>query len=229
MRARISILVTLVCCALCRAEPTTNILSIYLVDWKGTDSWPAREVTTPLVREAFYESVTRELPQKFENRYLRMPPLRQPANLDALKLVSPPVIADSDFLAYDTKRHTFTLSAAATTRLSISLWKLGLGEKPHVHHTGDYDLIPTPVLFVLKARGEAIYSGAFHTLSSSMGFSGPVILAEDTYIGTNVSKDVIFSFYIQLGYPGSLPNAADPRGDARVVSAVQTLFASKKH
>ncbi len=183
----------------------------------------------PVTKEVSAEAITRNFPQKFESRHVRLPSSRQPADIDALKLVSPPVFADSDFLAYDTKKHKFTVTAQAATRLATSIRKLLRCGTPYVYYTGEYELIPTPVLFVLKARGESIYWGAFYTSFSSMGFDGPMIMAENNFIGTNVSKNATFSFYIDLGDAGPASSTPDPRGDARVVFAVRSLFASRKH
>lgn len=213
-------------CAICNAEPATNILSIHLVDLKGT-AWPAREVAAPVTKEVFPEAITRDFPQKFESRHVQLPPSQQPASLDAVKLVSPPVIADADFLAYDTTKHTFTVTAQAATRLATSISKLVSREAPYVYHTGEIDLIPGCVPFVVKARGESVYSGTFFTFYSSVVFSGPLIFADQISIRTNVSENATFSFCIVNGLSPS-SDELDPRNDVRVLSAVQSLFASRR-
>lgn len=156
-------------------------------------------------------------------------------NLTNLRMVSPPVLTDSDFVAFDTTNQTFVLTSAAAKRLSLTIWSLakkdapGWGEDvPYVYHTGEFDLIPVPAPFVLKVRGEPIYAGAFFTPVSSSGFSGPVIIAEKMLIGTNVATSATFSFSIQLGYPGTFLRTPDPRHDTRIVSAVHTLFTKRK-
>ena len=89
-------------------------------------------------------------------------------------------------------------------------------------------MIPAPAPFVLRVRDEPIYAGAFYTSFSSSGFSGPVIMAEETFIKTNVAKNASFKFWIQLGYPGAFADTPDPRNDRRIVSAVRALFAKWK-
>lgn len=156
-------------------------------------------------------------------------------NLTNLRPVSPPVLADSDFVAFDSTNHTFVITGAAAKRLSLTIWSLakkdapGWGEKvTTVHRSGEFELIPVPAPFVLWVRGEPIYAGAFYTSFSSSGFSGPVIMAGKTFISTNVATSATFSFSIQLGYPGAWPGTPDPRHDSRIVCAVQTLFTKKK-
>jgi hypothetical protein len=193
--------------------------------------------------------------------YLLDRPLAQPwskldnAHIKELKPVSPPVLADEDFLSFNTTNHSFVVSGAAATRLAFTIWSLakkdapGWGEQvPFVYRTGEFDLIPVPAPFVLHAGGEPIYAGAFYTSFSSAGFSGPVIMAEETFIKTNVSKSARFSFWIELGYPAALPGTPDPRNDnriaelgypaalpgtpdprndSRIASAVQKMFARR--
>jgi hypothetical protein len=80
---------------------------------------------------------------------------------DSLRLISPPVLADADFVSFDSTNQTFTVTAVAAKRLAT---------------------IPLPAPFVLKASGEPVYVGAIYGLGSSSSFAGPVILPD---IGTN--------------------------------------------
>ncbi|PYM11190.1 MAG: hypothetical protein DME18_14605 [Verrucomicrobia bacterium] len=200
MKTFVITLLLAVCCAVRGDDTSTNLIAICLLDRPLAQPWPKLDA----------------------------------ANLKNLKPVSPPVLVDSDFVAFDSTNHTFVITGAAAKRLSLTIWSLakkdapGWSAAPYVHHTGDFELIPVPAPFVLQVRGEPIYAGAFYTSVSSSGFSGPVIMAEEMFISTNVPTSAKFSFSIQLGYPGTLPGTPDPRNDNRIVSAVQTLLAKKK-
>lgn len=202
MRAFLAFLALAVCGLLQGAEPGTNLIAIYLLDRPLAQPWP-----------------------KLDR-----------AHLKDLKTVSPPALVDSDFVAFDLTNHTFIITGAAAKRLSLNIWSLatrdapGWGNQvPYVHWNGEFELIPVPAPFVLKAFGDPIYAGAFFTSVSSTSFSGPVILADKVFIKTNVPESARFSFSIELGYPAAFAGTPDPRGDARVVTAVQKLFADTKH
>lgn len=187
--------------ALPGAEGDTNCIAIYLLDRPLAQPWPKLDT----------------------------------AHIKDLRPVSPPVLADEDFLSFDTTNHSFVVSGASAKRLALTIWSLarkdapGWGEQvPFVYHTGEFELIPVPAPFVLHAGGKPIYAGAFYTSASSAGFSGPVIMAEETFIKTNVSNSARFSFWIQAGYPVALSGTPDPRNDSRIASAVQKLLARRK-
>src|SRR5262245_6228803 len=63
-------------------------------------------------------------------------PLSKPwPNLDAtnvtnLRPVSPPVLADPDFVAFDSTNHTFVITGAAAKRLSLAIWSLAKKDAP---------------------------------------------------------------------------------------------------
>ena len=200
MRTLLVILALTIGWALHGGEAGTNCLAVYLLDRPLAQPWPKLDQT----------------------------------HLKELKPVSPPVLTDADFVSFNTTNQTFVVTGAAAKRLSLSIYSLakkdapGWGEQvPYVHHTGEFELIPVPAPFVLHAGGEPIYAGAFFTGFSSAGFSGPVIMAEEIFIGTNVSKNAEFSFRIELGYPGALPGTPDPRNDSRIASAVQKMLAKR--
>ena len=200
MRTFLAILTLTIGGALYGAEASTNLIAIYLLDRPLAQPWP-----------------------NLDN-----------AHLKELKPVSPPALADDDFLSFNTTNQSFVVTGAAAKRLALTIWSLakkdapGWSEQvPFVHHTGEFELIPVPAPFVLHAGGEPIYAGAFYTSVSSVGFSGPVIMAEEMFIKTNVPANARFSFSIELGYPGVIPGTPDPRGDSRIASAVQKLFAKK--
>lgn len=207
--------------ALHGAEASTNAIAIYLLDRPLAQPWP-------------------NLDQ---------------AHLKELKPVSPPVLTDDDFVSFDTRNQTFVVTGAAAKRLSLTIWSLaskdapGWGwQVPYVHKTGEFELIPVPAPFVLYAGGEPIYAGAFYTLWSSSGFSGPVIIADEMFIKTNVPAKAKFSFRIEFGYPapppappdplridrpfelpfpGTLSGPTDPRADSRIAAAVQKMMTGR--
>ena len=137
---------------------------------------------------------------------------------DSLRLVSPPVLADADFIRFDTTNQTFSITPDAAKRLEAKI----MNGPPTLLRDGVYELIPFTTPFVLKASGKPIYVGAFYATYSSSQFAGPVILSDRLTISANLTNNV--SFRIELGYGGMLPGMADPRRDSRVVSAVQKLF-----
>lgn len=152
--------------------------------------------------------------------------------VDGSKTISPPVLSDLDFVSFDTTHYTFVVTATAAKRLARSIWDL---EKQHGSgwaysadplKGGVQQIIPTPEPFVLEASGQPIYSGSFYTTFSSSGFSGPVILSDIEFIRTNSTENV--SFRIELGYPGTFLETTDPRGDFRIQTAVDQLFAHEK-
>jgi hypothetical protein len=147
-----------------------------------------------------------------------------------LKLVSPPVLADRDFVSFDFKDQTFVITPQAAKRLARDIWHLKmkdvLGDSPTILRNGAYDLVPTPAPFVLKASGEPIYVGPFYTLFSSSSFAGPVIIPESPFIHTNLNSNVTLK--IQPGYPGEFPGIPKQLNDARIAAAVKKLSARKR-
>jgi hypothetical protein len=202
MKKRFVLFALSACCVLNAAETPTNLLSISLVDNK-------EYLSRTCVNPPYTNEVT---------------------------IVSPPVLADKDFAAFDTTNQTFAISPEAAKRLAGAIWILGekyspgWGAAPWVFPSGDYDLIPRPVPFVLQVSGETIYSGIITKRTSSDGFSGPAILAGQDFITTNLAHNVTFTIY--RGYPP--PNGfatgggVDRRADKRIVAAVQKLFAHEK-
>src|SRR5882762_3068121 len=85
---------------------------------------------------------------------------------EELKLMSPPVLADKDFVAFDMTNQTFTITPEAAKRLAAKLCELA-GTQPYVFKSGEYELIPYPTPFVLQASGDSVYVGAFYTETSS--------------------------------------------------------------
>jgi hypothetical protein len=155
-------------------------------------------------------------------------PRKGTTRLDDLKLISPPVLSDSDFLSFNTTNHTFVITADAAKRLSRGIWDLAKreypswGDAPRILGNGGYELIVCPTPFVIKASGEAIYAGSFYVWTSSDSFAGPVILSAVYSIRTDSTNSV--PFRIEMGYPWSISGVADPRGDSRIALAAQKLF-----
>jgi hypothetical protein len=185
-------------CILNAAEATTNLLSISLVDNKE------------------YLSRTRV----------------NPPETNEVAIISPPVLADKDFAAFDTTNQTFAITPEAAKRLASAIWVLGKKYSPGwraapwVFPTGEYELIPRPVPFVLQVSGEMIYSGIFTEMTSSDAFSGPAILADQEFISTNLAHNVTFTVYGGYPPPNGFGTGAgvDRRGDKRIVAAVEKLF-----
>ena len=181
-------------------EPGTNLVSIYLVDRPNAHPWPKLDT----------------------------------AHMKDLNIVAPPVLADPDFVAFDSTNHTFVITAEAARRLARCIWQLGKkdapgwGDSPAILPGGYTELIPTLAPFVIEAFGERVYAGAFYTSFSSHSFRGPVVLPEKGFISTNVAENANVSFSIQLGYPYTFEGTSDPRGDGRIASAVQKLFAKAR-
>ena len=139
-----------------------------------------------------------------------------------LKLISPPVLTDADFVSFDVTNQIFTITPDAARRLEAKI-KNG---PPTWLQGGFFELIPYPTACVVKASGEAVYVGLFGTRFSSSSFDGPVMLPDKEFISMSSTNDV--TFRIQLGYPGRFPWLTDPRRDSRIVSAVQKLFSHER-
>src|SRR5882672_5969246 len=73
---------------------------------------------------------------------------------DEVKPMPEPILSDPDFAAWDTTNHVFTITPEAAKRL---YWK--------VKELGPRDGAPMP--FVLKAAGDPIYVGFFHSEASA--------------------------------------------------------------
>src|SRR4051794_34417803 len=120
-------------------------------------------------------------------------PQSEPGTMPApgsLKLISPPVLADADFVSFDLTNQTFTITADAAKRLEAKI-KNG---PPTILRNGVFELIPYPTPFVLKASDEPIYVGAFWTGASSSSFAGPVFLPapDSVFISANQTNNVTF-------------------------------------
>ena len=152
-------------------------------------------------------------------------PQSEPGTMPApgsLNLISPPVLADADFVSFDLTNQTFTITADAARRLEAKV-KNG---PPTLLRDGFFELIPYPTACVVTALGEPVYVGAFWTGFSSSSFFGPVMLPNEAFISMRSTNQV--TFRIELGYPGTFPGTPDPRRDSRIVSAVQKLFSHPK-
>jgi hypothetical protein len=150
-------------------------------------------------------------------------PQSQPGTMPApasLKLISPPALADPDFVSFDLTNQTFTITADAAKRLEAKV-KNG---PPTLLRDGFFELIPYPTACVVTALGEPVYVGAFWTGASSSSFFGPVLLPIDPFISMRSTNEVTF----WIGPGSTLPGMTDPRRDSRIVSAVQKLFSHPK-
>lgn len=160
------------------------------------------------------------------------------------KLVSPPILSDSDFVAWDVTNHTFVITPEAAKRL-----------------VGNYGVFwASP--FAIVCFGEPIYFGQFDSSFSSSSCLQPIILVDmildDCFGGlTNVPDEVWplvrwqgtacgvtnlterllamtnactnVTLQIQLGYPSEAQFLGpDPRDDKRIAAAVKKLFEERK-
>lgn len=120
-----------------------------------------------------------------------------------LKLMPKPIIADADLLAYNASNHTVTVTRAAARRMVEAL---------------DAKL---QVPFVLLACGEPIYVGVLTTYLSSTSSGVPAILTDPLLSGRSSKA----RFTIDRAYPAAgFGRGEDPRGDTRVISAIERLF-----
>lgn len=156
-------------------------------------------------------------------------------NLDGLKLESPPILADSDFVAWDVTNQTFAITPAAAMRVAA-----------RCHGR----VIP----FVLLAHSDRVYLGKFDTLDSSVVDRVPVIyldsivsdcfmgyakvpteinrmlavadpkLADRLYTMTNAMTNVVLEIHRGM----SRRSDADPRVDQRITAAVERLSQIRK-
>ena len=158
-----------------------------------------------------------------------------------LKLKARPILADADFVAWDTAKQSFVITPTAAKRV-----------------VGSCAFRSVP--FVLASRGEPVYVGLFGTLVSSQSAAVPTILTDsvlsDCFMGfTNVPMDVLHmigradpgvtdalmgltnattnvTLRIDRGYPppdGFGPGRyGDRREDNRITAAVRELFGRKE-
>jgi hypothetical protein len=143
----------------------------------------------------------------------------------SLRLISPPVLADADFVSFDWTNQTFVITPQAAQRLAAGIWSRA-GRAPTLLRDGRYLLIPFPTPFVMKASGESVYVGAFYSSVFSSSFRGPVVLSHTFVLSSSLTSNVTFD--IELGYPAAWPGMADPRRERRIVGAVQNLFSHEK-
>lgn len=119
--------------------------------------------------------------------------------LEDLELADTPLLTTADLTQYDGQTHTLALTDDGFQKVTDLL-------------ADNFQVAGIP--FVIVAKGERIYAGAFWTMLSSQSFDGVVIL------------DPVFtegqSIQIDLGYPGTgFFTGADPRDDARLLDALE--------
>lgn len=122
------------------------------------------------------------------------PPPAMLASISCIIIADEPVIGEKDIVAYDAKSHEIRLTRAAFERIAA---------------------LPVPVngkAFAACVDKEIIYVGAFWTPISSQSFEGVTIMKPFDDTGDTV--------LIQLGYPGGFSGAHDPRGDSRIIAAL---------
>jgi hypothetical protein len=141
---------------------------------------------------------------------------KEKPNLKDNVLESTPVLADGDFVSFDLKTQTFTIKAEAAKRLCRKLQ-----EKIPYPVAERFDWPVTP--FVWEALGEQIYVGMFSThASSSKYFGKPVVKPVTVFFPLWATNDVTFDSEF-IGYGANMEPVLDPRGDKRIVDAVEKL------
>lgn len=160
---------------------------------------------------------------------------RKPA-LEDNKLEPKPVLADDDFVAYNTNTQRFAIKAEAAKRLCRSVKEKNGFIEPRVrgdgHPSYGFDWPDTP--FVLQALGERVYEGIFSSdFSSQMFFAIPVAKTRHVSIAADSTNDVVFEIgfdapVIRNAVSGQLDfnykSVPDPRNDKRIIAAVEKLF-----
>jgi hypothetical protein len=142
---------------------------------------------------------------------------------DALRLVSPPILSDADFVRYDTATHVFAITAESAKRLSIKLTGLvGPARRP-AEDTG-YLLNWRDTPFVLVADGEPIYLGMFSTPNSSTIYSrSPTVFPIEMFVPSDSTNSVKLKIeLVRLGQNEEGPET-DLRNDKRILEAIKKL------
>lgn len=215
------------------ASPPTNLLSICLatnVSVFGSISLvpptDLRSITNPIRCDNLDSTLTRIVPRVVG------------------ELITPPILSDNDFVAWDVANHTFVITPESAKRL-----------------VGKYGVFWGGP-FAVVCSGEPVYFGEFMSMASSSSRSQPVIITDlildDCFGGltnvpdevwpllrwhgtvygvtnlterllamTNACKNV--TLQIQSGYPSEgWFVGPDPRDDKRIIAAVKKLFDKQK-
>ena len=115
-----------------------------------------------------------------------------------LELAETPLLTTADIVTYQRDTHTIELTDAGFEKVTNLLAE-------------GFQVAGIP--FVILAKGERIYAGAFWSRLSSQSFDGVVIIDPVFREGQAIT--------IELGYPGSdFFTGADPRDDARLMDAL---------
>jgi hypothetical protein len=125
---------------------------------------------------------------------------RNPRLWKELALSGTPVISEADIISYDFSTHAMRLSIEAIKRLP----------KPPV----------TGTAFVVMVNGERIYQGAFYSTVSSIPYSQPVIVVDESQPDQPGKTDVLL---IDRAYPASFATGRDLRSDDRIKSVLSKL------
>jgi hypothetical protein len=133
--------------------------------------------------------------------------------LEDNKLEPKPVLADDDFVAYNTNTQRFAIKAEAAKRLCRRVKEMNGFIEPRVrgdgHPSYGFDWPDTP--FVLQALGERVYVGEFSCDASSFHWDVPVITSVKFFLDSDSTNDVQFRI-------------ENPPNDKRIIAAVEKLF-----
>jgi hypothetical protein len=119
-------------------------------------------------------------------------------SLDALPLAEPPLISIEDILVYDWENQAFDVTEESNRRLfEVVGGSVPVNGRP----------------FVVVAKDERIYVGAFWTLASSLSIDGVVI--EEPVFKDDATIKLVLGYPTEVFFTGE-----DPRGDARILEAL---------
>lgn len=162
-----------------------------------------------------------------------------------VRLITPPILSDKDFVAWNVTNHTFVVTPQAAKRMA-----------------GNFAIVCCESPFVVVCSGEPVYFGQFESMESSGACSQPVIMTDSILLNcfggftkipeeawpllraqaagnspTNLTEQLLamtnactnVTLQIELGYPSeNFFRGPDPRDDKRIISAVKTLFEKQK-
>jgi hypothetical protein len=136
--------------------------------------------------------------------------LRSTLLLKDLKLSRSPVIADQDFVFYDTTNHVFGIKPEAAKELSRHLMPNG---NPQASLKGGelmYHFDGPPMAFAMFAFGQPVCVGIFSNPASSFRYSGPTVWPQSPVLPVNSTNT--FNFLInredrpETGRESDIPN-----------------------
>jgi len=139
--------------------------------------------------------------------------------ISKVRLESAPILADRDFVWFNTNDHSFAIKAETAKRLCRYLKKKDGFEEPRVRGNGRpcYGMDWRDRPFVLEAFGERVYQGVLVSFYTTIIYGEPMVVPQGVFIETNSTNDVVFDILLFRNIP-------DPRNDNRILEGVKQLF-----